>query len=303
MVQINGYSGDIPPQKGSGTPTGSTGSSYASAFYEYRAKQQEEYAKYQAQQKSDYEAYVQEQKAGLEALKQKGNAAKGTNPADVSKANADYAAALRNPDNWQDVQSKFPQKPVTTESAPVDTTDKSEGTPKLTDYITGLSDEAKTYLNNSEQFKGFEKEYTALIQFQLIKEQELPGKQEALLAAKQKFEKTPYSDFDAKSAAQKEYFAAQKEYDDVLGSIHGAEKDSAELMKNILSYASVINSWKDGTVIVSNRQSVGTGQSNVFNREYTRVTLPNGEKAYESNGKYYQLNEQGLPNHDKLIES
>ena len=302
MTRINGFNGDIPPRDSTGTSTGSTGSSYASSFDEYRAKQQEEYAKYQAQQKSDYEAYVQKQKAGLEALKQKGNAAKGTNPADVSKANADYAAALRNPDNWQDVQAKFLQKPVTTESAPVDTTDKSEGTPKLTDYITGLSDEAKTYLNNSEQFKGFEKEYTALIQFQLIKEQELPGKQEALLAAKQKFEKTPYSDFDAKSAAQKEYFAAQKEYDDVLGSISGAKKEASEMIKNIISYTNTINNWKDGKIIVVNRQSVGTGQSNIYNREYTSVTLPNGEKAYEYGGKYYQLDADGYPNPDKFIE-
>lgn len=303
MTRVNGYNGDVPPRGSSKGAAGSTdGSSYTSSFDEYKAKQQAEFNQYKAQQKNDYEAYARQKQEEFKAFKEKSAGdAQGAKPADASKANAEYAAALRNPDNWKEVQAQPAQKPVTTNTAPVEAK-KSEGFPSVVDYITGLSDETKAYLSNSEQFKGFEEEYTTLLAFQFENEQKLASKKEALLAAKEKFENTSYSDFEAKSAAQEEYFKAQKEYDTILGNIYGAEKESSEVMKNIISYASTINNWKDGVVIVGNRHSIGTGQPNVYNREYTCVTLPDGQKAYAAEGKLYQLEADGSPSFDKLIE-
>ncbi|MBR3889470.1 hypothetical protein IKJ53_03050 [bacterium] len=304
MTRINGYNGDVPPRGSSKGAAGSTdGSSYASSFDEYKAKQQAEFNQYKAQQENDYETFVRQKQEEFNAFTEKSAGdAQGAKPADASKANAEYAAALSNPDNWKEVQAQPAQQPlVTNETAP--SAQKSTGdAPKLTDYISGLSKETVEYLNNSEQFKGFEKEYTTLLAFQFENKQKLPSKKEALLAAKEKFENTSYSDFEAKSAAQEEYFKAQKEYDTILGNIYGAEKESSELMKNIISYASTINNWKDGVVIVGNRHSVGTGQPDVYNREYTCVTLRDGQKAYAAEGKLYQLEADGSPSFDKLIE-
>ena len=292
MTKINDYNGDVPPRNYPNGSAGSTSdSSYASSFDQYKA-----------QRKNDYEAFVQQKQEELKIYKEKDSGdAQGAKPADTSKANAEYAAALRNANNWKEVKAQTAQKPVTTNTTPVEAK-KSEGFPSIVNYITGLSDETKTYLNNSEQFKGFEEKYIKLLAFQYENEEKIPSKKEALLAAKAKFENASYSDFEAKSAAQKEYFNAQKEYDTVLGNIYNAKKESSELMKDIISYASTINNWKDGTVIVGNRHNINTGKPNIYNREYTCVTLPNGQKAYAADGKYYQLEADGSPSFDKLIE-
>lgn len=333
MVQVNGYSGEIPPQKDSGTTTRSAGKSYSSTFDEYKAKHQEKMEAFKAKTEANYGSYSSSYNAGVsqgnsavaqylqqaeneynEFLRQQ-QAAKadfynrqnsGSAGVDRAQANAEYAEAMRNPDNWVEVKAQPAQEPLVVNSTPVETSEtqsSSANDMRLADCFEGLSEEAKNYLNNDPQFKAMEQQYIKFLAFEAANLKELPLKQQAEDAAYAKFKNISDADIEAKSAAKAEYFAAKREREEIEANIYFAQegKEKQQLMKNINGYVKTINNWKDGTVRIDNHQ-VFSGTSNVFNREYTYVTLENGQKAYEYNGRYYQLRDNGDPAHDKIIK-
>lgn len=178
-----------------------------------------------------------------------------------------------------------------------------KGTLRVADSMSGISDETRDYLNNNQQFKEFEQEYISLLKFQNKQKALLPEKEAALQAAKRKWDTTPYADTQAKSVAEEAYYKAMKEHDDVEAMIYYAEKDMKDKWSDMDSYAMIINQWKDGEIVTGSRQTVGLVDcESINNKKFKMVTLSDGRKAYESDGKFHALQKDGWPDMDNFIE-
>lgn len=206
------------------------------------------------------------------------------------KTKEGFIKEMRKPENWKPVKSEEPLK-----SEPV----SQNGKPKIIDFIDGISEDTKTYLNSDKQFLGYQDELMGKEKHILEQKTILQEKHKELLAAKAKFDDIPYSNYDEKASAEEEYRITMSAYEAVKGDIYGTAKDAEKMTENLLSYVSVINNWKDGTITDYNLQ--GTG--NVFVKmQFKSVTLPDGRKAYEADGKYYALRSDGMPDPEKIIE-
>ena len=97
--------------------------------------------------------------------------------------------------------------------------------------------------------------------------------------------------------AEEEYFKAQNDYQSAVILVEFMDGQIDKTAQNAFAYATTIERWEDGKVVNYSRETVGfPGQDNVYNKEFKMVTLENGQKAYISEGKFYQIADNGLPN-------
>ena len=201
----------------------------------------------------------------------------------------------------------FDGKPITPESEPVKTTEPATTTTQtdqnqassssdkkthMADFIKGIKNETKEYLKNNKEFTAKADEYINLEFEKDELQSKLASAKETLQNAKTTFDNTSYSDYDAKSVAQENYDNAMSNVKDLQKQIMGIERSQKVLMKNMLEYAKTIENWQDGTQIKVTSQATGRG---VQQKVYTCITLPNGEKGYEYNGKQFPLAPNGEP--------
>lgn len=201
----------------------------------------------------------------------------------------------------------FDGKPITPESEPAKTTqpattttqtDQNQATSSsnekkhVADFMEGISNETKEYLKNNEDFTAKSDEYINLAFEKNELQSKLASAKEALQNAKTTFDNTSYSDYDAKSVAQENYYNAMSNVKDLQNQIMGIERSQKILMKNMLEYTQTIENWQDGNQVEHTSSGTGIG---VQQRVYTCITLPNGEKGYEWNGKQFPLAPNGMP--------
>lgn len=161
-----------------------------------------------------------------------------------------------------------------------------------------LSDDTKAYLEKDSKFQATEQLIAESIEQRNKHKATIPDlKQQYIDAEKEYKALVRAGDFDAAQQAQDKYYNAQNDYQSAVIVLEVMDDAIDKASQNAFAYATTIERWEDGDIVKFTREAVGHPEiDNVYNKEFKMVTLSNGQKAYESEGKYYQLADDGLPN-------
>ena len=182
--------------------------------------------------------------------------------------------------------------------------DKAQYELDLLKSMKHLSPETKAYLEKDSQFQAAEQSIQdAISQRNTHKATISDLKQKCVETEKEYKALVKAGDFEAAQQAQDRYYNAQNDYHSAIIILEVMDGAIDKASQNAFAYATTIERWEDGDIVKYTREAVGYPEiDNIYNKEFKMVTLSNGQKAYESEGKYYQLADDGLPNPYKEIE-
>ncbi len=196
----------------------------------------------------------------------------------------------------QTIQPKVSEDTATEKSSAQERIKADEDKIHMSDFISGISDETVSYLKNDKKFTETSDEFVNFEYLIANDKKNLKKEIDNLKNAKTKFEQTPYQDFDEKQKAHNTYFDLRCKVQQLQFDIRNKEHEQGVLMSAMKSYASTIENWEDGQTHHLRTEIFGYGEiDGIYDREYKSVTLPNGHKAYEYNGEYYELSFDGKP--------
>ena len=163
-----------------------------------------------------------------------------------------------------------------------------------------LSDETKEYLQNDEQFQQIEAEIFDTYASMAEAREQMEASQKAVDEAVAKYDKaiTPA----AKEKAEQELAKAKNELNAQKDNYDSIDKEFSTKFREAAIYAKSIETWQDGKSVAYEKSVSINGNLRSVRQEYVATTLPNGQKAYECDGKYYALDAKGYPDFKNIIE-
>ena len=187
----------------------------------------------------------------------------------------EYDKAIHSYEQPKPVEAQPPKK------APA--TDKTIG---FANFVRGISQDTKDYLNSDQIFEQSELAYMDAILSSENLAKEVSEAKAALQNAKAKLDQIPGNDFAAKKQAYFDFYQAQNVLTSKQETLKGANAKKEYIEDSMLSYATKIDNWEDGKTFDVHKKVVLNGVP-VFERhgEVKQITLENGQKAYELNGE------------------
>lgn len=186
------------------------------------------------------------------------------------------------------------ESPIDKESMINDVDETTGKFPRALYYINGLNENTRNFLKTDKNFMAFEVKIEGQMKLLYKLEKDIIKKQKLLVQAYNDFKNTPETDQEKYTKAFNKYQKAYQNYEYARGEYSEENKKLDEMMSNLTKYAYTIRDWKDGTKSEVNKTLTVNGVVvQHFEGTATKVTLANGQKAYELNGTYYALADNG----------